>query len=159
MDNNVQDTMLFFDQHPAVYPLFFHQRCASVPCLTDFLTDGIVAVAELVEYKGIQLCGIDLACFVQHRLVCQHSDNFTNDMMTIYFHLVFNDFALQCQWKFLHNGSVYLFAFHSGQTTSLELVRHLVPRGNAKEIGGFDMGNVCNAQRERTVLFDNKYCQ
>lgn len=30
-----------------------------------------------------------LACFVQHRLVCQNPDNFSDDMMTIYFHLVF----------------------------------------------------------------------
>ena len=42
-----------------------------MPCLTDFLTDGVVSVTELVEHKGIQLCSIDFALFVQYGFVSQ----------------------------------------------------------------------------------------
>ena len=75
-------------------------------------------------------------------------------MVAVDLHLVLNDPALQRQRELLHNRSVYLFAFYSIQAAALELVRHLVAAGDAEEIGGFDMGNVRNAQRERTALFD-----
>lgn len=33
--------------------LFLHQRCTSVPCLTDLFADRIVATLELIKYKCI----------------------------------------------------------------------------------------------------------
>lgn len=43
--------------------LFVHKRHTGIPCLSDFVSDGIIAVLELIENKCLQFCRIDLAGF------------------------------------------------------------------------------------------------
>ena len=125
-----------------------------MPCLTNLFPNGIVAVAELVKHESVQLGDIYLVLFIQHGLVCQYANDLTDDMMTVDLHLVLDDLTLQRQRELLYDRSVHLFAFHSSQTAALELVRHLVAAGNAEEVSGNKMGNICNTQSERTALFD-----
>lgn len=52
---------LWIFSFPVSVILLFHQSSAAVPGLTDFFSDGIIAVLHLVKGKGVDFAGVDLS--------------------------------------------------------------------------------------------------
>ena len=52
---------LWIFSFPVSVILLFHQSGAAVPGLTDFFSDGIIAVLHLVKGKGVDFAGVDLS--------------------------------------------------------------------------------------------------
>lgn len=52
---------LWIFSFPVPVILLFHQSSAAVPDLTDFFSDGIIAVLHLVKGKGVDFAGVDLS--------------------------------------------------------------------------------------------------
>ena len=75
--------------------LALHERRASMPRLTNFFANGVITMAELVKNKSIQLCNIYFPLLVQHGFICQDTHDFTEDMMSVNFHLILNNFTFQ----------------------------------------------------------------
>ena len=66
-----------------------------MPGLADLFTDGVVAVLELVEHKGIEPGRVDLSVRVKDGFIGQDADNFTNDVKYVNFVFVNRIFALR----------------------------------------------------------------
>ena len=68
--------------------------------------------------------------------------------------LAFDDFALERQREFLHDGRVHPSAFACGKPRPGKLVGHLVARRDTEKVGLLDVLHVGDTQRERPALFD-----
>ena len=129
-----------------------------MPGLAHLFTDGIVTILELIKHEGVQLRGINLPLFIQNRFIRKNSHDFTDHVMTVDLHLVFNDPAFKGQRELLNDRSIHFPAFHCGQPAALKFVGHFVCRGNAKEIGRFHMRNIRNAEGESAAFSDILGC-
>lgn len=135
----------------------FHQSGSALPGLTHLLADPVVAVLELIEYEGVDLCRIYFAVFVQHLLVCQDVYDLAKHPEAVLAFLQLGHLALQGDGEFLHHRGVYPCALYSVKTAALKFIGHLVAGGDAEEIGGLQMVHIGDAQGKSTPLFNIFY--
>lgn len=72
-----------------------HQAHSAVPGLADFIAYGVVAVLELVEYKGAHLCDVDLAVIVKQGFLYEHVEDASHNSITVNGRSHLDDLALQ----------------------------------------------------------------
>lgn len=138
--------------------LFLHKPRAGVPGLSDFFARGVITVLELIEHKSVKLSGVDLAIFGQNSFFRFHIDDFPDNTGNMLGVKKFQQLTFHYHRELLDDGGVDLIAFHGVVTGALEFIIHLVPGGDAEEIGDIHMGHIRDGDGKGFTGFDIQPC-
>ena len=129
-------------QFQAIFEGFAHPFCYLV-----------ITVSVRVKSNGIYQRHINFTVH-HHTLIRCDIDNLSDHAAAIFVALVFNEFALQTDGKFVDNWCIYGFGFAGSQTAAFKLVRHPVPGFNTEVVRFNHVCSICNTHSESTTGFD-----
>ena len=90
----------------------------------------------------------------QYAFVSSDINHFANHAAAIFIILILDKLALQAQWEFIDDRSIYGFCLAGSKTAFCQLVRDFIAGIDAEVVGLRYMCRVCNADGESSSCLD-----